>query len=436
MIKPLPAVNVMRLLELEPDPWQIGVLESTHPRLLLNCCRQAGKSTTVAILGLTQALYVAKSRVLLVSRSHRQSRELFRTVVSFLRRFELAPPRKRTTDELELENGSRIISVPCREDTIRGYANVNLLVIDEAARVPDDIYRAVNPMLAVSRGRLIALSTPCGKRGFFYQAWAKGGDAWQRFEISGEQIPRISAEFLSDMKRELGESWYRQEYCCSFEAMEGLVYPDFARCVVQGRAAPAGRPVGGIDFGFRNPFAAVWGVLSDGVLWLTGEHYARQKPLSHHVRYLPRQVQWYADPAGPGDIAELRCGGFKVFPADNSLRSGIAAVTSRLENGTLKVIGGACPSLLAEAGLYRYYDPTDRRDYSNETPLNNNNHALAALRYMIMMLDRHKMARDPTAPQPPPPEPEPKPKRKWLSLYNEQLWTQDGIWHERWRRVE
>ena len=52
-----PAVKLMRNLGLEPDPWQIEVLQSKHPRLLLNCARQAGKSTVVALLALTQAIW-------------------------------------------------------------------------------------------------------------------------------------------------------------------------------------------------------------------------------------------------------------------------------------------------------------------------------------------------------------------------------------------
>src|SRR5262249_16489507 len=149
---------------------------------------------------------------------------------------------------------------------------------DEAARVPDDLYRTVRPMLAASQGRLICLSTPNGKHGFFYDAWAKGGDDWTRIEVPASKITRITPDFLAEERRCLGESWYRPEYECSFEALEGLVFPDFARCVVPIRDASqkrcTGRPVGGIDFGFRNPFAAVWGVLDrDGILLLTGEHY-------------------------------------------------------------------------------------------------------------------------------------------------------------------
>jgi hypothetical protein len=97
---------------------------------------------------------------------------------------------KLTAEELVLDNESRIVCLPCRDDTIRGYANVSLIVLDEAARVPDDLYKTVRPMLAVSEGRLICLSTPYGKRGFFYEAWAKGGDDWTRIEVrAGELVP-------------------------------------------------------------------------------------------------------------------------------------------------------------------------------------------------------------------------------------------------------
>jgi len=412
-----PAVRLMRHLGLEPDPWQLAVLESGHPRQLLNCCRQAGKSTTVAALALAEALFATtRALVLLVSRSHRQSRILFDMVTDFHRRLGKPLLLRRTADELVLKDGSRIVSLPCKEETIRGYSGVTRLIIDEASRVPDNLYRTARPMLATSRGRLVCLSTPYGRRGFFHKAWADGGPDWMRVEVPAAKVARIPPEFLEEERRELGESWFRQEYCCSFEALEGLVYPDFARCVVPaGETVPEGRRVGGIDFGFRNPFAAVWGVLDrDGVLRLTGEHYARQMPLSDHARHLPRAVTWYADPSGATERCELRCAGFTVLEGDNALRPGIAAVSARLENGTLRVLEGRCPNLLAEAGLYRYGGD------GGEAPVNEHNHALAALRYLVSRLDARHMARNRDGPAPPP---APRRQRPWLRLDNEVLWT-------------
>ena len=74
----------------------------------------------------------------------------------------------RTNRRLEFANGSRVLSLPGTERTVRGFSEVSLLVIDEAARVDDGLYYAVRPMLAVSGGRLVALSTPYGKRGWFH----------------------------------------------------------------------------------------------------------------------------------------------------------------------------------------------------------------------------------------------------------------------------
>src|SRR5262249_55152941 len=147
-----------------------------------------------------------------------------------------------------------------------------LLIIDEAARVPDDLYRAVRPMLAVSAGRLVCLSTPFGKRGFFWRGWegmeaaaedqATGETRMHRGRISWRDCPRITPEFIAAERSSLGDAWVRQEYECSFEALTGLVYPDFeSLCAADDWPVPAGRRVGGIDFGFRNPFAALWGVL-------------------------------------------------------------------------------------------------------------------------------------------------------------------------------
>jgi len=427
----LAAASMMTRLGLDPDPWQIDVLRGQHKRLLLNCCRQAGKSTVVAIHALFEAMFSDDMLILLLSRSQRQSAELLRTIIRYHERIRSALKRRQTANELTFSNNSRILSLPCKEDTIRGYANVGLLIIDEAARVPDDLYKAVRPMLAVSRGRLICMSTPRGKRGFFYEAWARGGADWHRIEIRAQQVSRIDPEYLAQERRALSESTFRQEFECSFESVEGLVFPGLPGCAVPElpgelaaafargvRSASQLQRVGGIDFGYRNPFAAVWGILDQGgVLWLCGEHYDRQKPLSYHATQLPRQVTWYADPAGASERAELRCGGFTVRQGNNAIQNGIAAVNARIQHGRLKIVAGKCPNLLAEAGLYCYSDEPE--DQGGEKPLDRYNHALAALRYLIATVDTGRMARDAgAAVKPLPKKPDP-----WLRFDNEELWT-------------
>ena len=54
-----------------------------------------------------------------------------------------------------------------------------------------------------------------------------------------------------------------------------------------------------------DPFAAVWGYHDDrDILWITNEHYLRQKALSYHAARIPREVTWYCDPPGANERKE------------------------------------------------------------------------------------------------------------------------------------
>src|SRR5262249_37183762 len=196
--------TLLSALNLEPDPWQINLLRSMAKRMLLLCCRQSGKSTTTAILALHEALYHAPALILLLSPSLRQSQELFRKVIGFYRQLgKPVAPEVENALSLELENGSRVVSLPGSEATVRGFSGPSLLIVDEAARVPDELYRTVRPMLAVSQGRLVALSTPFGKRGWFYEEW-RGPNAWERIRITADQCPRLTKEFFDEERPSSG----------------------------------------------------------------------------------------------------------------------------------------------------------------------------------------------------------------------------------------
>jgi hypothetical protein len=204
-------------LDFYPDAWQEQVLRSSGKRQLLNCCRQSGKSTTAALIALHRAVFYPRSLVLLVSPSLRQSGELFRKVGDHLKQLEQQP--QKTEDNklsLTLINDSRIVSLPGTEGTIRGYSGASLIIEDESARVDDALYYAVRPMLAISGGRLVLMSTPFGKRGHFHKEWTEGGAGWERIEIPAKACPRISSAFLEEERRALGDWWYRQEYECQF----------------------------------------------------------------------------------------------------------------------------------------------------------------------------------------------------------------------------
>jgi len=167
-------------------------------------------------MALHEVLFRPKSLVLLLSPSLRQSQELFRKVTDFRNRLgEPVPVAEESALRVEFPNGSRIVALPGTEETVRGFSGVRLLVVDEAARVADPLYFSIRPMLAVSGGRMVCLTTPSGKRGFFYEEWT-GDGPWDRIKASARECPRISEKFLQEERASLGEWWYQQEYECSF----------------------------------------------------------------------------------------------------------------------------------------------------------------------------------------------------------------------------
>lgn len=202
---------------LVPDDWQAEFLRCDEREILLNCSRQVGKSQTTATLAAHTAIYRPGALILLLSPSLRQSGQLFAKVKWTLKRLggDFADITTDSALSLKLANGSEIHSLPGKAGTVRGFSAVTLLIIDEAAFVEDALYQAVRPMLAVSGGRLALLSTPFGKRGFFFEEWQNGGPGWRRFTVTAEECPRIPAAFLERERRALGVV-YQQEYGCQF----------------------------------------------------------------------------------------------------------------------------------------------------------------------------------------------------------------------------
>lgn len=185
--------------------------------------RQVGKSETSAAIALHTVLTRPGSLVLITAPSQRQAIEAFRKAGDRYERLGRPVAGKLNRTSLELANRSRLIAVPGSERTIRGFSAVSLLVIDEAARVPDSLMAGVRPMLAVSRGRLLACTTAFGARGWFFDQWENGSD-WHRVKVTADQCPRISPAFLASERRTLGPRWYAQEYLCSFEDAVGQVF--------------------------------------------------------------------------------------------------------------------------------------------------------------------------------------------------------------------
>jgi Terminase large subunit, T4likevirus-type, N-terminal len=213
-------------LGFHPDRLQSLALDPSLRRGLLNCSRQWGKSTTVAIRAVHHAVHHPESLTIVAAPCARQSGEFVRKARALFRRLDLSPRGDGDNEiSLQVPNGARIVGLPGREATTRGFSNVSLLLIDEAARVPDDLYQSLRPMVATNADAAIWLmSTPNGRQGFFYQEWTDGGDTWTRIAAPATECPRILPSFLDEERRTKTDQIFRQEYLCEFIAADGAYF--------------------------------------------------------------------------------------------------------------------------------------------------------------------------------------------------------------------
>jgi terminase large subunit-like protein len=227
---------------IDPDPWQSEVLRSRVRQILMLCTRQGGKSLVSGLLAVDEALHRAPALILLLAPALRQSQELFRKIRDLLAALGEDVPRysQQSALSLELANGSRLVCLPGQKDqTIRGFSAVSLLVVDEAARVSDLLYNSVRPMLAVSGGRIVLLSTPWGRRGFLFEEYTNGGPEWQKIRITADQCPRIDPVWLERERQQVPHWVFRQEYGCEFVETEDQVFAyDLVTRAVSSDVAP------------------------------------------------------------------------------------------------------------------------------------------------------------------------------------------------------
>ncbi|OPY45890.1 MAG: Terminase-like family protein [Methanosaeta sp. PtaU1.Bin028] len=207
-----------------PDPWQVEMLESRSTRICLNIHRQGGKSAMSSLICLHTALFRKKSLSLIIAPSLRQSQENFKKIQDYL---DLLPSRpafhEHTKLSLQFENGSRILCLPGGNEgrTIRGFSRPDVIVEDEAAQCSEELFDAILPMMTTHPlCKFILCSTPFGQRGHFHKIWNDSTNGWEKHQLRARDNPRISQEFLAEMKEFRGPYVFAQEYDCEFVASE------------------------------------------------------------------------------------------------------------------------------------------------------------------------------------------------------------------------
>ena len=207
------------------DPWQLDVLEvdrgSKSGDQIWNVCRGGGKSTAAALVAAREVHFNPGEKVLVASPSQDQSNYLLATIAGFLDELEVGIT-VRNVKRLQLANGSTIYAKHGQDKTIRGIQGVKLVILDEAARIEPDLIGALTPMLGVRKGRMLALSTPAGKHpdNFFSNTWFDPEVDSHKVQVTADQCPRLSPEFLEKERKRLGEMKWSEEYYCQFNSSE------------------------------------------------------------------------------------------------------------------------------------------------------------------------------------------------------------------------
>jgi hypothetical protein len=242
-----PSAWARRELKLVLDPWQMRMVDApAAARVIALTHRQAGKTTGAAV-GVAHTMLWRRpaSTNLVLAPTLRQSSELIRNLRGWL----MSAGERLSVDNtfsVELANGSRCLAMPGADDaSIRGLSIDGDCVLDEAARVSDDLYEAARPMLIRHAGtaRLILLSTAWTRQGFFYRIWGEGADEdWLKIEATVDECRHISSADLERERRSMSPAAFKREYENAFDAIESRFFDPDAIAAAFGSVAAATPP--------------------------------------------------------------------------------------------------------------------------------------------------------------------------------------------------
>ena len=202
-------------LNFHPESKQAEVLDTPAKYLILCCNRQWGKTTTIAIKALHHALTTPDQTIVILSRTKHQAAILINRATVFTRRLNIRLRRVMGFPySIQLPNGGSIIAVAHNGDTSVGNS-ANVLIVDEAALVNDNVFWTVSAAVSRSHGKIWLLSTPSRQAGFFYNIWHGQNPKWHRIFSDVNDCPQIDPAYL-DMQNAADPIRFRQDFLCEF----------------------------------------------------------------------------------------------------------------------------------------------------------------------------------------------------------------------------
>lgn len=278
---------------------------------------------------------------------------------------------------------------------------------DEAGQYSLTAWNAMQARTGFKRSPILITTTGYGYNWLytdFYSRFKKNDPDYLVIQCPSTDNPAYPKEEYERARRTLSPDVFRMRYCGDFTRSEGMVYSNIMSCLdeettIDEVLSKDGRLIGGIDFGFNDPFAALCGLLDDeDVLWIWYERYLPKTTIEEHANALPkflnRKPIWYADHT-PELILKLQRGGHKVKKAFKNILPGIEAVNARINTGRLKILSKIStkpmPALMAEAGQYMYINK-DEVFVGDKPDPNCEDHGMDALRYLVAGCDIRRAA--------------------------------------------
>jgi len=271
--------------------------------------------------------------------------------------------------------------------------------LDEAGQYKYGVWLAIKARLSIGQGRILVTTTPYLMNWLYkewYKKWKEGDERFDVINFASNANPVFPQEEFDEAERDLPPEIFQRRYMGLFTQMAGMVYPELSRCIIDRMALPQGwekwEKIGGIDFGYHNPFVILNAVRSpDDVIYVYEEHCQSETLVAEHAKRLRGYTVYEADPEDPQEIAELevlvRDAGLPdvvIHHAKNDIALGIQKVRERMRTGRWFVTRN-CRHTIDEHEAYHYKDTEEQQ--GDEKPVKKDDHTCDANRYMVAGID-------------------------------------------------